>query len=94
MKVKEGVKGELYHELLGLCRSWRAVPASYELRGVAKQGDHAEHYSMMATIWKGIYGGEEVALKVVELAQDGGGWPQSSSYTMTAQQVSMLYNPQ
>ena len=92
MKRKEGPKGQLYDELLGLCRSWRAVPASYELRGVAKQGNYGEHYSMVATVWKGIYGGEEVALKVVELNQDGDiRRPQNNT---AAQQVNMLYNPQ
>ena len=93
MKRKEGPKGQLCDELLGLCRSWRVVPASYELRGVMRQGGRAQHVSLATEVWKGIYGGEEVALKVIELS-GGMRWPRNNSLIMAAQKVSMLYNPQ
>ena len=100
MKRTEGPKGELYQELSELCRSWRAVPASYELWGVVKQGDRAQHVSLATEIWKGMYGGEEVALKVVGLSQgdgeigthDGPGGPRYDSAIKVAQRVSALQN--
>ena len=86
-KTKEGPKGERETELLELCSRWHAVPASYELADVVKQGDHAIHTSHVTEIWKGVYGGEVIVLKVLRVSQ--GGDPD----VQKAQQVSNLYIP-
>ena len=81
---KGGLKGEYYIELLGLCASWLAVPLSYELGDIVKQGDCAQHISRLTEIWKGIYSGEVVALKVLRLCQ-------ADPYIQMAKQVGMSY---
>ena len=57
-------------ELSELCTRWYAVPTSYELTDVVKQGDRAQRTSQVTEIWKGTYNGEEVALKLLRLSQD------------------------
>ena len=59
---------------------------SYELRGVMKQGGQAQRVSPMTEIWKGMYDGGAVALKVLRLSQ---GDPDIKA----AKHVSVLYNP-
>ena len=66
---------------------------------MVKQGDHAQHESLVTEIWKGIYGDEEVALKLVRLSQDdgGGGGPrglQHGSSIKAVQRVSAVHDPQ
>ena len=58
---------------------------SYELRGVIKQGGQAQHVSPMTEIWKGMYDGGVVALKVLRLSQ---GDPDIKA----AKHVSVLYS--
>ena len=87
MENQGGLKGNRYFELLRLCIRWHAVPVTYELGGVVKQGNHAQHTSWMTEIWKGVYDGETVALKGLRLSQD-------DPDTQMAKQVSMLYDPQ
>ncbi|KAF9779338.1 kinase-like domain-containing protein [Thelephora terrestris] len=69
-KRKDGPNGERFTELLQLCTRWHAVPASYELGDVVKQGNRAQHVSRVTQIWKGMHYGEVVALKVFGLPQD------------------------
>lgn len=85
-KKEGGLKGDHYLELLELCIRWHAVPVSYELGVVVKQGDHAQRISWVTEIWKGMHDGEVVALKVLRLSQD-------NPAMKVAQQVSVLYNP-
>lgn len=83
---KEGPKGGRYHELLQLCIRWHALPASYELGDVAKQGDRAQRISWVTEIWKGVFDGKVVALKVLRLSRD-------DTDRKMAQHVSVLYIP-
>ena len=84
-----------------LCTRWDAVPASYEISDVVAQGDRAQHISGVTEIWKGIYDGEVVAMKVLRLSRDGGvlmhngsGPSEDDVDIKMAKQVSVSYNLQ
>lgn len=63
-------KGDDVIELRRLCGKHRIVPTSYKLEGVERKGEHPQHLSKVAEIWKGGWNGEVVALKVLKVDRD------------------------
>lgn len=62
--------GKTVIELRKLCGEYRTVPTTYKLEGVEKEGGCAYTKSDITEIWKGIYRGEFVALKILRVSQD------------------------
>ena len=63
-------KGQSMVQLRKLCGKHRTIPRSYHLEGVEKGGDHAQHISRTTEIWKGMYKGDVVALKVLRVSRE------------------------
>ena len=61
------------------------VPISCRLKGVMKQGDAPQHTSRATELWKGVYNGQVVALKILRVHE---GDPQVA----LVKSVRMLYN--
>ena len=101
---EEGPKGKHYDKLVQLCTYWNTIPSLFELQGVVRQGDRAQHDSGDIEIWKGIYINKVVVLKVPRsMPQDqpydgvSAGLYSQSLRSITdpkaVQPVSALYNP-
>lgn len=80
-------RGKRVIELRRLCGYHHTIPASYQLEGITKEGDQPLKISQVAKIWKGVYRGEVVALKVLRISW---GYP----HAQRIQSVSASYTPQ
>ena len=56
-------------ELQKLCGIHNAIPTSYKLEGVVREGDRSQRMSQVIEIWKGRYKDEVVALKVYKVSR-------------------------
>ena len=48
-----------------MCGYYCTVPASYQLEGVTKEGDHPQSIFPDTEVWKGRYDGKAVVLKIL-----------------------------
>jgi hexokinase len=76
-----------------LCTFWHTVPTSYELEVAVDEKFQDPCTFGMNKIWKGMYDGEVVAVKILRLHKDDCGSPRSGPDITIAKQVSVLYNP-
>ena len=68
MNPRPGVRGSA--GLRWLCRERGAIPTSYKLEGVVREGYHFQRISLVIEIWKGRYKDEGVALKVLKVSRE------------------------
>ena len=82
-----GPGGEGVVELQAMCSYYCTVPASYQLEGVTKEGDHPQSTFQDTKIWKGRYNGEVVVLKILRV-------PRVDSRSGKTKSVSTSSHPQ
>ena len=81
-----GPGGKKEIELLRLCGYYCTVPAPYQLKSVAKEGDHPQSSSKQTEVWKGWYNGEVVAIKILR-------GPEGDAHVRNTKRVSTICDP-